>query len=71
MKNVDIEEFLESVIDINGMSFLLEKIGVICQKKAEHIRTNWQDVVLAEKWERAAGLIVTANADILILNISE
>ena len=69
--NVDVEEFLESVIDTNGMSFLLEKIEVICQKKAEHICANWQDVVLAKKWERAAGLIVTANANIIDLKISK
>lgn len=44
------KEQLEEAIDHFGMSGLLMRLGSICNEKAEHIVSNWQDEDLAECW---------------------
>lgn len=49
---------LESMIDSEGVSGILEEIADICFEKAEHIRENWQDRVTAKSWEKDANAVM-------------
>lgn len=48
---------LEALIDSCGLSSVLMTLSDICDAKAEHIRTNWQDQPLARHWDTACGRI--------------
>mgnify|MGYP001601658365 CR=1 FL=1 len=48
---------LESLIDANGLSAVLESIADICREKANQASDNWQDTPLARLWVRNAGRI--------------
>lgn len=54
---MDHEEQLEKMIDSIGLEKVLEMLSAICAEKAEHVRSNWQDVTLARAWERNAKAI--------------
>ena len=45
-------EKLERIVDSEGLGETLDALRDICFGKAEHIRANWQDRVLANTWER-------------------
>ena len=45
---------LEALIGRHGLADVLATIVDICLKKAEHIRTNWEDQRLAQRWEKVA-----------------
>lgn len=47
------KENLESMIDGSSVSEVLDLLGTICAEKAQHIRENWQDEPMAQRWERA------------------
>lgn len=44
---------LEQCIDQTGLSQVVEHLSEICDAKAEHLRSNWQDQDTARSWERA------------------
>ena len=48
---------LEAMIDQHGLDTVVLALSHICDEKAEHIRTNWQDENLADKWEALAGYL--------------
>ena len=52
-----IEVALEGLIDKSSVKTVLEAITDICNAKAGHIRSNWQDEPLARSWEREANTI--------------
>jgi hypothetical protein len=64
------KELIEQFIDGSSLFAVLEMIEVICEEKAEHITTNWQDQKLARSWQRAAyRLAVAANSkDVLAVS---
>lgn len=41
---------LEDYIDGYSLDYVLREISIICDAKAEHISTYWQDNVLASDW---------------------
>jgi len=45
---------LEDMIDTYGLEAVLDALGEICDEKAEHIRSNWQDSVTARPWNLIA-----------------
>lgn len=46
--------FLETIIDQNGLKPVLLAISDICSDKAEHVKVNWQDEMLANAWTATA-----------------
>lgn len=48
---------LESMVDRAGVRNVLYALAHICGEKADHIRSNWQDVPLARHWEQRARTI--------------
>jgi len=61
-------EALEKLIDRIGIDALAAIIAGICEDKAEHIRTNWQNESLALLWEAASQKFADLG-DILATNI--
>jgi hypothetical protein len=60
--NPDIQT-LETMIDRHGLPVVLIWLAEICNDKAEHITTNWQDTTTAKTWERNARVLnTTANS---------
>jgi hypothetical protein len=49
---------IEEVVDRSSLEHLLELIADLCNDKAEHLRTNWQDVYAARCWERDAAKLL-------------
>ena len=52
---------LEALIDLHGLANVIATIMDICQEKAEHIRENWQDEPLAQRWEKVAEMLEKIN----------
>jgi hypothetical protein len=48
------EAILEGFIDAFGLATVVDGLACICSAKADHIAENWQDQVLAKRWEKAA-----------------
>lgn len=49
-----LNEALEALIDKYGMSQLLFGLAQVCQEKADHVETNWQDKTTARAWHSDA-----------------
>jgi hypothetical protein len=56
---------LEQLIDICGLSSVVMALSDICDEKAEHIRSNWQDKPLARQWAKACGRLGTVVPSLL------
>ena len=52
-----ITEELEAMIDKHGLLHIVTGLSLICDEKAIHIQTNWQDKSLAKEWGKAATLL--------------
>ena len=48
---------LESMVDKVGIRNVLWALAHIAGAKAEHVATNWQDVLLAKQWMKISGQI--------------
>jgi hypothetical protein len=46
------------------LAAILEMLERICHKKAENLRTHWNDEESAKLWEKAARQIENINVDI-------
>ena len=55
---------LEELVDQLTLGAILELLERICHKKAEHLRTHWDDEHSAKLWEKAAKQIENINVDI-------
>jgi hypothetical protein len=51
---------LETIIDQNSLTEVIEALINICGEKADHLRSNWQDTTQAKEWELAARRLGTA-----------
>lgn len=61
------QETLEALVDRHGLFSVLNCLSGICGRKAEHIKSNWQDSNLAENWESAESAIDAAASRVLDL----
>ncbi|MEB3219853.1 MAG: hypothetical protein VKN72_26945 [Nostocales cyanobacterium 94392] len=57
-------EVLEALIDKLTLSTVLEMLERICHKKAENLRTHWDDENSAKLWEKAARQVEQINIDV-------
>ncbi len=55
----ELERALEALVDTHGLGRVVESLRDICNGKAEHVASNWQDGALATAWERNAGKLNT------------
>ena len=54
MTQLELETHIESLMDAHTAQRVLNAIVSVCQDKAEHVRSNWQDEPLSSEWLRAA-----------------
>ena len=47
---------LEGMLDKLGLPAVVSLLAEVCQEKAEHLRSNWQDEGSAREWERKSKL---------------
>ena len=45
---------LELLVDASSLPLVIEMLAVICDEKADHLRSNWQDADAAKAWASAA-----------------
>lgn len=57
---INIAEQIEAMIDQASVLDVLTALEIVCGEKADHIRANWQDKVLANAWDRASKVCGTA-----------
>ena len=51
-------DLIETIIDEEDLTGLMDLVSEICSAKADHIRTNWQDETTANHWDGlAAGFL--------------
>ncbi|MFM7408439.1 MAG: hypothetical protein ACKO3K_17735 [Cuspidothrix sp.] len=55
---------LEKLVEELTLAAILEMLERICHKKAEHLRTHWQDEETAKLWDKAPRQIENINVDI-------
>jgi hypothetical protein len=67
MHKSQVKDALESIIDQNSLSSLLQALAEVCEEKATHVLDNWQDKALAAEWTGAARKIERALAGVLEL----
>lgn len=48
---------IEQLIDETSLQTVLDALAEVCEEKAEHVSTNWQDPALAGWWARRGHLI--------------
>ena len=48
---------LEGMVDKTNIATVLHALAYICQMKADHLESNWQDRETARVWTREAGKI--------------
>ena len=53
MSKLEMNE-VERLVDKYGLTELVGSIAAVCGEKADHVRENWQDDKLADKWTKAA-----------------
>ena len=54
MNNKELAEKLELIIDAEGLGKVLTAIENVCDAKAEHVQTKWQDKITTEWWLNAS-----------------
>ncbi len=54
----EFETELEAWIDSQGLVYVTTLLETICNEKAEHIRSNWQDTITAKPWDRDASKLM-------------
>jgi hypothetical protein len=64
------KQLLEQFIDGSSLFAVLELIEVICEEKADHIASNWQDERLARAWQHAAYRVNLAANSKTVLAVS-
>jgi hypothetical protein len=61
---------LEQVIDSCGLLETVLAVALICEAKALHIESAWQDKLLAKSWQRAAEVLHRAAATKSVADVS-
>ena len=61
---------LEQVIDDCGLLETVLALSLICEEKAIHLESNWQDARAAALWRRAAKILDRAAATASVGDVS-
>ena len=60
MSNVtEMLEELESLIDKHGLAKIMTALVYITDEKAEHVKLNWEDLVLADAWRKVSDALIS------------
>lgn len=58
------QQLIEEIVDKYGLMALVDSVCQVCYDKAEHIRTNYQDEVLAKQWDDAGKSLVNPKIEV-------
>ena len=58
-KTTDMLDDLESMVDKHGMINIMLGLVHICDEKSEHVRCNWQDLVLSDAWRGISNNLIS------------
>ena len=58
------QDKMEDVVDQYGLAEVLYWLQQICQDKAEHLRSNWQDENSAQHWEELYDLMYNTREEL-------
>jgi hypothetical protein len=58
-KTTDMLDDLESMVDKHGMINIMLGLVHICDEKADHVRCNWQDLVLSGAWRVVSNNLIS------------
>ena len=61
---------LEQVLDDCGLLETVVALALICEEKAIHLESNWQDARAAALWRRAAKVLDRAAATVSARDVS-
>ena len=61
---------LESAVDACGLLETVLALSLICEEKAIHLESNWQDKVAARRWRGAAKILDRAAATASVGDVS-
>ena len=50
---------LESLIDTHGMVNIMLALVHIADEKAEHVKSNWQDLELSDAWRKVSEALIS------------
>jgi hypothetical protein len=67
MTNKELENQLETLVDRFGLKTVVDRLANVCWEKADHLRSNWGDKVLAKDWSCAASRIDNAGRKMPVL----
>jgi hypothetical protein len=60
----ELADSLEDLVDRSSLSDVLEALEGMCDEKADHVATNWQDRPLSKQWAKAARAIGRASQSV-------
>jgi hypothetical protein len=60
----DLERSLEELVDKHGLTMVIDVLVNVCDDKAEHLRSNWQDGAQAKSWDKCAKILDKASASL-------
>ena len=56
-----LDEYLESAMDRYGLEQVLERLADLARSKEWHVKENWQDNLLADRWAEIASALEVAH----------
>lgn len=62
---------LERAVDTYGLPWVLETLEGICNAKADHLSSNWQDSVGEKVWHQAAQALAKLNTKSKAIKLME
>ena len=60
-KQTQLENQLKALIDEHGLHAVIGSLVIVCNQKASHLESNWQDRATARVWTNAAKVLDTAS----------
>lgn len=54
MRQQELIDNLESLVDVTCLTDVVLALARMCNEKAEHLRSNWQDEKSARTWDKDA-----------------
>jgi hypothetical protein len=60
MDTYDPATVLERLVDTHSIRFVICTLEMMCEMKAEHLETNWQDPASARAWRKLARKLAPA-----------
>ena len=61
---------LEHLVDSTSLSDVLAALAEVCDDKAEHLLSSWQDEPAAKAWQKAASRVDECAHSVAVVEVS-